>query len=276
MPTYPVVNVGTDWSLIYDPTVSGDFAGGIARNGGSVVLVQVAATTPLATTGGFQLQATLPVSLSAASGVKLYGRALSDFALVQMVDELYPDSFPPGVFTGTRAITVQPYTEANVKNGTEFYLRVSYPTADPVVQGTSRKIFFQTGAKKVVIKLRDVAYVGEELSINLFSAPTGVAGGTPIPVRNYNRVNPVATTVTATRDVTTTSDGTLFDGPEYLFGSSNAPQRNPVSIPAGRERILAPNSSFLVVISAPAGVGNSRAQYFLDWYEGDTDIPAPL
>lgn len=185
-----------------------------------------------------------------------------------------PVDTPQGLFTGLAAVTTQPYTEANVKNGVQFYMRAVWPTADLIVQGTTRKIFFQTGAKPVVIKQREFQYVSEELAINLYSNPVGVGvTGTALTIRNYNAVNPVATTVTARVNVTTTSDGTLLDGPEYFFGAANAAQRSAGSIPQGRERILAPNSSFLVTITASAGIGNSRAQYFLDWYEGDTDLP---
>lgn len=212
-----------------------------------------------------------------AARVKVDLAGVSGFATYRVIIWRTDDPLPldpDGAYAGLRAITVQPYTEANVKNGTQFYMRAAWPTADPIAAGTTRKILFQTGAKKVVIKLRDLFYISEEATINLYQAPVVTAGtGTVIPVRNYNRVNPVATTVTARVNVTTTSDGTLFDGPEYVFGSSNAPQRSPNSIPSGRERILPANTAFLVTITAAAGIGTSRLQYFLDWYEGDTDLP---
>lgn len=180
---------------------------------------------------------------------------------------------PQGLFNGLAALTTQPYTEANVKNGVQFYARVAWPTTDPIAANSTRKILFRTGSKPVIIKSRDVLSVAEELSLNLYEGPTGVTGGTAVPVRNYNRVNPVTTTVVMTANVTTTTDGTLFDGPEYFFGSASAPQRSAASIPQGRERILPPLTSFLITITAPAGVGTSRVQYFLDWYEGDSDLP---
>lgn len=125
----------------------------------------------------------------------------------------------------------------------------------------------------VLIKLRVLDYVGEELSLSLFEGATGVTGGTAIPVRNYNRRNPVASTVTVTKNVTTTSDGTAIDDPEFFYGSGSAPQRAAVSIPSGRERILLPNTSYIVSIAATAALGNARVQYFIDWYEGETDLP---
>lgn len=181
---------------------------------------------------------------------------------------------PDGAFTGLRAITVQPYTEANVKNGVQYNIRAVWPMADTIAAGTSRKLFFQTTSKPVIVKLRELQYLAEELKIELFQTPTGVSGGTPLTVHNYNGVSPVATTVVATKNVTTITNGAQFDAadPEYFFGSANAPQRQSSSIPQGRERILPANSTFLVMISN-TGTGEARAQYFLDFYEGNTDLP---
>ena len=42
--------------------------------------------------------------------------------------------------------------------------------------------------------------------------------------------------------------------------------------PDGRERVLPPNTSYIVAITNSGG-GNARCRYFLDWYEGGTDLP---
>ena len=183
-------------------------------------------------------------------------------------------AFPPGSFTGFRALTTQPYTEANVKRGVQFYARAAWPLGAVIPAAGQRKLFFQTGAKQVVVKLRDFQYVAEELRVNLYRTPTGVTGGTDITIHNYNGVNPVATTVSGKKDVATGTDGIEFDGgdPEYFFGGGAVGQRTASSIPQGRERVLPPNSTFLVVITN-TGTGDARAQYYLDWYEGSTDIP---
>lgn len=173
---------------------------------------------------------------------------------------------------GVGAFVVQPYTEANVKNGLQFYLRASWPLADTIAAGSTKKIWFKTGSKPVIIKLRDFQFLAEELNISLFSSPTGVSGGTAITISNYNGINPVATTVQAKKNVATTADGTPMGDPEYLFGSSSAPQRAAASIPQGRERILPANTEFIVAI-ASSGSGIARAEYFLDWYEGTPDLP---
>lgn len=182
--------------------------------------------------------------------------------------------FPPGLFEGTRALTVQFYPEANVKNGVQFNLRAAWPIGELIPSLASRKIWFKTNAKQVLVKLRELQYLAEELKIELFRAPTGVTGGTDLSIHNYNGVNPVATTVQAKKNVTIANNGTPFDNsdPEYFFGSSNAPQRQTSSIPQGRERVLPANTEFAVVITN-TGSGDARVQYFLDWYEGGTDLP---
>jgi len=181
---------------------------------------------------------------------------------------------PAGLFEGTRAITVQPYTEANVKNGVQFNLRAVWPIGDVIPSLASRKIWVKTNAKTVLVKLRELQYLAEELKIELFRAPTGVTGGTDLSIHNYNGVSPVATTVQAKKNVTIANNGVQFDNgdPEYFFGSSNAPQRQTSSIPQGRERVLPANTEFAVVITN-TGTGDARVQYFLDWYEGGTDLP---
>jgi hypothetical protein len=184
---------------------------------------------------------------------------------------------PSGAFSGTRALTVQFYPEANVKNGLQFNLRASWPIADPIATGTSRKIWFKTNAKPVIVKIRDFQYIAEELKLELFKTPTGVSGGTDLGINNYNGVNPVATTVAAKKNVTITGNGTPFDNsdPEYFFGGANDPQRqSATAFPLGRERILSANSEYAVVISN-TGTGTARVQYYLDFYEGSTDLPLP-
>lgn len=181
---------------------------------------------------------------------------------------------PIGLFTGTRAMTVQPYTEANVKNGVQYYLRAVWPTLDQIANGTDRKLYFKTGAKPVLVKLRELHYIAEELAIQLYINPTTVTGGTTLAIQNYNGVAPVVSTSQAKKNVTTVSDGAEFGGsdPEYFFGATTVASRTANSIPQGRERVLPANTEFIVKISN-TGSQPARVQYYLDWYEGDTDLP---
>lgn len=228
---------------------------------------------------GNNLPLTGPVSLAAWGPVARYrvtiaGLGAGGAGLSMWVSQGDGLGFPDGAFVGLRALTTQPYTEANVKNGVQYYARAVWPLTDLITAGSTRKIWVKTGAKQVLVKTRDFQYVAEELRLQIFVDPTGVTVGTALTIHNYNAINPVATTVQAKKNVTTVTDGTEIDGsdPEYFFGSANAAQRASNSIPQGRERVLPPNKEFIVAISN-TGSGTARASYFLDWYEGGTDLP---
>lgn len=176
-----------------------------------------------------------------------------------------------GLVHGLRAINVQSYNESNVKLGLQYYLKASWPTSDVIANGTPRNIIFQTGSKPVMVKTRIVSYIGEEFQLEIFSNPT-FTGGAPKVVGNYNTVNPVPTTVAVLKDATVADDGTpLDDEPDYYYGATTG-NRSAQAIPDGRERIIPANSTFMVKVSSNAGSG--RFSYFLDWYEGEPDLPA--
>lgn len=180
-----------------------------------------------------------------------------------------------GVMRGFRAFTVQGYNEANVKNGLQFYTRIVYPKADSIGAGDSKSIIFETSSKKILVKVRIVHYAAEEVKIELFASPTFDDGtGTPLTPDNYNGVNPVASTVQVYKDPTVSADGTLIDNSdaEHYFGSSSTGQRSGESIPEGRERVLPAGGVYHVKLTN-TGTGNARVQYFLDWYEGEPDLP---
>lgn len=176
-----------------------------------------------------------------------------------------------GLVHGLRAINVQSYNESNVKLGLQYYLKANWPTGDVIANGAPRNIIFQTGSKPVIVKTRIVSYIGEEFQLEIFSNPT-FTGGAPKVVGNYNTVNPVPTTVTVLKDATVTDDGTpLDDEPDYYYGATTG-NRNAQSIPDGRERIIPENSTLMVKVSS--NIGSGRFSYFIDWYEGEPDLPA--
>lgn len=177
------------------------------------------------------------------------------------------------IIDGNKAITVQPFTELNIKNGVQYYIRTAWPLGATIPSGGTRNIYFGIGAKTVLTKLRIFDYIGEELALRIYANPT-VSGGTPLTISNWNLKAPVATTVTATKDVTVSDTGTLSGEPEYFFGGGAQGQRVASSIPEGYERVVPPNSSFLIQIENTSS-SVARAQYFLTWYEGEisTEIP---
>jgi hypothetical protein len=184
-------------------------------------------------------------------------------------------TLPGGLFAGNAAMVVQPYAEINAKRGLQFYARAAWPLADPIAAGATRKLYFQTGSKKVIIKYREAESFAEELEIRLFASPTGVSGGTDLTIHNYNSVSPTITTVLAAKkNVVTVSDGTPFDDndPECYFGASGAGGRSTQTSAPNIDRILPANAEFITTIKN-TGSTSARAVYYLTWYEGDPDLP---
>lgn len=180
---------------------------------------------------------------------------------------------PDGAFIGLRAMTVQNYVEANVKNGGQFYIQHNVPTL-VAATGVS-KLLFTTGAKQVLIKGRDLYGAAEKVQLQIFKQPNAPAPlGSLVTVHNFNDaiVPAPVSTVVVRSGVTTVSDGTAWGDPQRLFGQSGIGQRTGSGLAPGGERILKANSSYLVVFSNP-GTGSVDLDYFLTWYEGGTDFP---
>lgn len=210
--------------------------------------------------------ARVKVSLAGVTGFTTYK------VLIWRTGEPLP-MVPDGAFTGLRAMTSQTYIEANVKNGGQFYIQHAVPSL-AATTGVS-KLLFTTGAKKVLIKGRELYGIAERVQIQLFRQPTApTPGGTAVAVQNFNDdILPVpVSTVSVLSRVTTTADGTAWGSPQRLFGQSGVGQRTGSGLAPSGDRILRPNSRYLVVFSN-LGSGTADLDYFLTWYEGGADLP---
>lgn len=192
--------------------------------------------------------------------------------IIKTVASSVSSAFPDGLFTGLRAMTTQSFTEANIKNGLQFYLRQSWPLGDTFASGETKYIYIETGSKKVIVKNRIVKYTGEEFSLSVYTSPVVTTQGTAINIRNYNTVNPVATTLTAYAEPVLSDVGTLAIDPEYYFGEDGFFFTSSDSIPEDEERVLNENTVFVIAITNNGGAA-SRFEYFIDWYEGEPDLP---
>lgn len=177
-------------------------------------------------------------------------------------------TWPDGVLVGLRALNVQSYTESNTKLGTQFYFQIQIPT---VTAGGAVSIGFTTGALPVLVKDRQMTAFGSLVTLQLFKAPT-FTGGTAIAVQNYNDINPVATTVTIAKGVTVSNSGTPWGDPVRVFGSSSTAQRTSSGLAPGGDRVLKPNSKYLITISNPDNA-DAQVDYYLSWFEGQPDMP---
>lgn len=271
------ITVGPDWEDVYSLTGIPVGTPLLVTAAGATAQLTTKETKPTNEVGGVvETDQTVFVSGSEAG---LWASASGTSATLYVQEatggiHAFPFS-DPRTIDGSKAYTMQPYTALNIKRGSQFYARVAYPIGSTVAAGATVKLYFETGDKTILVKDRMFHYIGEEFEINIYSSPTGVTGGTAIPISNWNLKSPQSTTVvSALKGVATTSDGTAVQGPEYFFGAAATGQRTPDAIPEGYERVIPPNSNFLVTITNN-GANPARCEYFLTWHEGDisTEIP---
>lgn len=110
------------------------------------------------------------------------------------------------------------------------------------------------------------------VTLQLFKQPT-FSGGTPVVVQNYNDINPVATTVTIAKGVTVTSSGTPWGDLVQLNSASQSASRTTSGLSPGGDRVLKPNSTYLITISNLDTNAVAIIDYYLTWFEGVPDLP---
>jgi hypothetical protein len=176
---------------------------------------------------------------------------------------------PPGLFSGTRAMTTQNYVEANVKSGVQYEL--SAQTA-ALAAAANQDFIIVTGAKPVIIKAREVQFTGAKIELHGYVNPV-YTGGVNIPYYNLNTRNPVTGTAQFKGGVTVSSVGTEIMAPTYGLGSTTAGPSMVGSVRvAGSERLLAANSTFLFRTTNTDSAAQAVVVY-ATWFEGDTDLP---
>ena len=178
---------------------------------------------------------------------------------------------PFGVYQGIRAITVQEYTEANVKRGLQFESAVYVAS---IAAGASVDTLFITGANPVIIKDRQISTTALTAEFHLYKNPTATAGAS-VPIYNLSLAPGVAATpTTQIKAVTaTTSVGTEIAAPTYIIGSNGQGQTVIGSyLTRGLERVLAANTTYLARFTN-TGSSSCAGAVFSTWYEGPTDLP---
>lgn len=184
--------------------------------------------------------------------------------------EIWP-YVPRGLYLGTRAMTQQGYTEANVKNGLQFETTSGHVVLAPA---GNHDVIFITGDKPVIIKGRSLKFNGILLSTRVYRGPS-YTGGTPATVYNLNDINPEASTVQVISGATVTDAGTEFGAPTFELGSSGiGNEQTSVYSFVGIERILRPNTVYLQR-TTNLDAGNQTIVGSLTWYEGTPDFPIP-
>lgn len=187
----------------------------------------------------------------------------------------YGNDAPVGLYTGLRAITSQTYTEANVKNGSQF--EFSSPRTTLAASGVTTSVL-QTGSKRVLIKTRSIQFTGKGITARLYEGGTFTAGsGTALPIFNMRRRLPIPATLCTTRaGITVTSLGTEYGAPTVGIGSTGQGQTvyGAFSV-QGVERWLEPNSTYFLQITNDSTTDPTDISVYVTYYEGDPDLPLP-
>lgn len=179
---------------------------------------------------------------------------------------------PDGLYSGTRAITTQNYTEANAKNGVQYELATYNPA---LAAGATTDYIVITGAKTVSIKGRALQFDGSGLRLETYEGPT-YTGGAPVPYYNLNFKNPVSGLAQIIGGMTVTNPGVQKASHKVLLGSTG--QGNSVLSSAsneaqGLETVLNANSVYLFRTVSLSATGAQRVASFSTWFEGDLDFP---
>lgn len=209
-----------------------------------------------------------------ATGKALWVRGNTGPVIVQtFTDTIIPVSgIDPRVYSGDQAFTVQSFTEANCKNGTQYELS-TYDAA--FAAGTNRDFIVITGNKPILIKNRFFQFTGSQITTNIYKNPI-YTGGTPVTYYNLSDRNPVLGTVQILSTPTVTNTGTQISPTTVILG--NIPQTgqaivasNAENSVSGLERVLNSNSVYLFRVT------NSSANSMFystrtTWYEGGLSV----
>lgn len=232
---------------------------------GSVIWVAVATSAPMTNDVSRQIEGDIAKVRLTISGI-VGGQGLSL--------HLHENTgFPFYAFEGLRALTVQNYTEANSKRGTQF--EASFYVA-ALAPGASADVIFATGAVPVALKALTLDTDASDLVINSYKNPV-YTGGTPQNVYNMSDINPAATTVTLKAAPTVSNVGTQFVATINIVGndptaSGEGAKHSAVFTSVGAERILARNREYLRRITN-TGDTAAKVAVYATWYEGELDLP---
>ena len=185
----------------------------------------------------------------------------------ELLFELLERTFPEGAFSGTRALTIQNFLEANVKRGLQHEGSALFNIAG----GANNDTIFLTGSNPVSLKGRTINYDGVGIKGEIYTGAT-YTGGSQAAYENANDLNPVAGEVQIIVGATITDTGTLAFAPTYAFANSSNQGKGGLQPVLGDEKILKPNTAYLLRLTS-LDTQSQRVSSFLTWYEGELDLP---
>lgn len=168
-------------------------------------------------------------------------------------------------YNGLKAFCVQPFIESNVKNGTQW--EVSFEN-NSLAAGAFSDAVMTTGNQYVLIKNRQLTFTGAEIEVSVYKNVV-FTGGTNLPIYNLNTVIGGAPLAVLKAGVTVSNTGTEIAAKNHAYGTdTNVQQAVGTYNVNGLERVLAPNTSYLLRIQNQAATSIKLAGY-ITFYEGE-------
>lgn len=169
------------------------------------------------------------------------------------------------VYTGLKGLTTQPFIEANVKNGTQWELSFENPS---LASGANSDAILTTGASYVLVKSRLINFTGSEIEVSVYKDTT-YTGGVTVPIYNLNTQIGGSPLSIAKAGISVVSLGTEIAAKTYAYGAdTNANQAVGSFNVVGIERVLAPNTTYMLRVTNQAAVSIKVAGY-ITFYEGE-------
>lgn len=175
----------------------------------------------------------------------------------------------PRLYTGLQGIITQPFTEANVKNGTQFEVSFYTPA---LAAGANLDIVFTTGDLPILLKASHLEVNGAGITMTFYRSPT-YTGGTPVQTYNLNSGSGIEAQTVVLQGATVTSAGVQISTPITFMGSvvPGASSSSVTNGEVGLDRVFEPNTTYLRRITS-IDTNAQVAAFYTTWYEGPLSV----
>jgi len=169
------------------------------------------------------------------------------------------------VYTGLKGLTTQSFTEANVKNGSQW--EVSFENTS-LASGASSDLVMITGNQYVLIKNKSINFTGSGIEVAVYKTPT-YTGGSNLSIYNLHSGISTPPLTVFKSGATVSNAGTEMAARTYSYGSdTNANQAIGAFHAAGIERVIPPNEVCVLRVTNKAAIPIKVAGY-ITFYEGE-------
>lgn len=239
----------------------------------NTLFIEQSSTQPSSSEGGFPVYSKQTVLIQGTNqGIWIKG-GLGPVVVQDYTDTIIPfNSIDPRVYAGTQGLTIQPFTEANCKNGVQFETS-SYLASLGANQSTYA--IFRTTSKFALLKNRQISYTGKGVTADVFINPT-FTGGTTLPAYNLRLDSfAQAQTVQILSGITLGSLGTQIAASTVGIGTAGQGSNTVGTFSGfgqqGIERVIPPNTTLLLRITNRDTVACELSTY-ATWYEGPLSV----